>query len=98
MIVTKPYMERRALATFEAQWPDQHASMMVVSQGGSLGQYCNKEQPFDVVVNIMVGDMQRIIEYPKHGLQSFQMVPETVLRSYENLIKSGYTEHLLKYN
>ena len=83
LLVTKPYMERRALATFEAQWPDKLLDIRVCSQGGSLGQYCNDEQPLELVINIMAGDLQRIIEYPKRGLQSRQRVPVDVRNTYK---------------
>lgn len=95
LIITKPYMERRALATFEAQWPDAHAKIRVSSMGGSLVDYCNSEQPFDLVVNIMVGDMQRILEYPRRGLQTLQDVPNNVMEAYQSLIGLGFTRHLI---
>lgn len=95
LIITKPYMERRALATFEAQWPDSRTKIYVSSAGGSLADYCNFEQPFDLVVNIMVGDMQRILEYPKRDLQTRQDVPNDVMRAYNSLIGLGFTQHLI---
>lgn len=88
-------MERRALATFEAQWPDTRSKIRVSSMGGSLGDYCNSEQPFDLVVNIMVGDMQRILEYPKRHLQTPQDVPSGVMSAYLRLVELGFTRHLI---
>ncbi len=95
LLVTKPYMERRAYATFAAQWPGKQAEIRVSSVGGSLLDYCNDEQPIDLVINIMVGDLQRILEYPKSGLQSQQHVPHKVLEAYESLKSAGFTKHLI---
>lgn len=95
LLVTKPYMERRALATFEAQWPNKSAAIRVSSQSGSINEYCNDDQKYDVVVNIMVGDFQRIVEYPKLGLQIEQPLAEQQLQAFEVLVAAGFTKHLL---
>ena len=39
VLVTKPYMERRAKATFEVQWPDNAARFYVTSQQLSFADY-----------------------------------------------------------
>jgi uncharacterized SAM-binding protein YcdF (DUF218 family) len=95
LVVTKPYMERRALATFEAQWPER-ATIRVCSQPMSFVEYCSTEQPFEVVVNIMVGDLQRIIVYPSLGFQSEQAVPKQVRDAMAVLVGAGFTKHLTK--
>ena len=95
LLVTKPYMERRALATFQAQWPDRSAMLSVTSQGGSIEQYCNEHELYDNVVNTMVGDFQRIVEYPKLGYQTEQPVSHNVQQAFELLISAGFTKHLL---
>jgi len=67
-------MERRALATFQAQWPDKETAFRVTSPGGSIEAYCNESQTYEEVVNIMIGDFQRIINYPAIGYQTEQLV------------------------
>ncbi len=44
----------------------------------------------------MVGDMQRIIEYPKLGFQIPQNIPEKVLEAYNTLVELGYIGKLIK--
>ncbi len=83
LLVTKPYMERRALATFAAQWPGENVEIRVSSAGGTLREYCNDEQLIEIVIHLMVGDLQRILHYPELGLQSAQNVPDDVLEAYE---------------
>jgi len=44
MIVTKPYMERRALGAFEAQWPGKAGTRFFVHSSGQLvWEYCMPE-------------------------------------------------------
>lgn len=96
LILTKPYMERRALATFEAQWPDKTTELLVSSpRFPALGGYIDQQQSIDTVLNIIIGDMQRIIEYSKLGYQSRQDVPPNIVAAFELLIKAGYTKHLI---
>lgn len=97
LIITKPYMERRALATFQAQWPDTGCNMRVSSVGGTIAEYCaDKTQDYETVVNIMVGDFQRIIEYPKRGFLMEQPIPQNAHDAYQILVDAGYDQHLLK--
>lgn len=97
LLVTKPYMERRALATFEAQWPDKDADLRVCSQNMTLEEYCNDEQPLELVVNIMVGDFQRIMEYPRRGFQTPQPMSGGAVAAYKHLCAAGFRQHLIKY-
>ncbi|MGB3023306.1 MAG: YdcF family protein [Candidatus Saccharimonadales bacterium] len=95
LLVTKPYMERRALATFQAQWPDHDATIMVTSPPIAYDDYFTTEQPREKVIHIMVGDMQRIMSYPALGYQSAQSVPAAVRAAYDRLIAAGYTKQLM---
>ena len=94
LLVTKPYMERRAQATFEAQWPDRSVTISVTSPKFSFTEYIDHDQPMETVLNIMVGDLQRIIDYPQRGYQSKQVVPQRVMSAMQVLIQAGYTQHL----
>ena len=97
VIVTKPYMERRARATFDAQWPDAECSFLVTSPTyKNLIAYCTDELTVDETINIMVGDLQRIIEYPRFGYQSPQIVSEPVTKAFMHLKRVGFTKHLIK--
>jgi len=91
--VQKPYMERRTFATIRAQWPD--INVQVTSPRLDFYNYCTNEIPEQTVISIMVGDLQRIIEYPKKGFMIHQEVPSSVTDAMELLIKAGYNSHLL---
>jgi hypothetical protein len=47
------------------------------------------------VINIMVGDLQRIKEYPAKGFQIYQEIPHDVWAAYEELIEAGYSKRLV---
>ncbi len=96
LLVQKPYMERRTFATFKAQWPDKTTEIVVTSPPIKYDDYFDTVNPKEMVLNIMVGDLQRIKEYPKLGFQIPQDIPEDVWQAYEQLVAAGFTEHLMK--
>lgn len=98
LLVQKPYMERRAYATFRKVWPEK--SLVVTSPRVSLdeylSEYTNHALSVDDVISIMVGDLQRIRAYPECGFQIEQEIPADVWHAYEELVKAGYDRHLLR--
>ena len=97
ILVQKPYMERRTHATFQKVWPGKTA--VVTSPQASfdeyLERYSNGSLSADDVVSIMVGDLQRIREYPRMGFQIEQEIPADVWAAYEALVAAGYDRHLI---
>ena len=88
-------MERRTYATFKKQWPE--ADCLVTSPQLSYEEFGNGDQIFiERAVNIMVGDLQRIKEYPKLGFQIPQDIPLEVWDAWEELVRMGYTKFYLK--
>ena len=94
IVVQKPYMERRSLATFKKHWPEKE--LMVTSPQISFEDYSNEEIPMERVINIMVGDLQRILLYPEKGFQIYQEIPADVWQANEELIALGFDQHLVK--
>lgn len=94
IVVQKPYMERRSFATFKKHWPEKE--LLVTSPQLRLQDYPNAEISMDRVLNIMVGDLQRIRYYPARGFQIPQDIPDAVWAAYEALVAAGYTQHLIK--
>jgi len=94
ILVQKPYMERRTYATFQKIWPEKE--FIVTSPKISYEDYPNDIISRDQVINIMVGDLQRIKIYPDQGFQSYQEIPAPVGEAYEKLVALGYTRHLIK--
>ena len=94
IVVQKPYMERRSYATFKKHWPDK--KLVVTSPLVSFSEYATGEITLDKVINIMVGDLQRIKEYPGKGFQVHQHIPADVWQAYERLVALGFDKHLIK--
>ena len=92
--VQKPYMERRTFATIKVHWPNK--ILIVTSPQLDFDDYPNDEISKDDVINIMIGDLQRIKIYPEKGFQIFQEIPDDVWEAYEELVRLGYTKHLLR--
>ena len=93
ILVQKPYMERRALATFEQGWPGVLATP--TSPPFELETYPTPEIPLQQVIEIMVGDFQRILFYPLYGYQTLQAVPQPTLQAYRLLVAAGFGGHLI---
>jgi len=94
IVVQKPYMERRSYATFKQYWPGK--KLIVTSPQISFEAYPMEEIPLEKVINIMVGDLQRIKLYPEKGYQVFQEIPADVWLAYEQLVADGFDRHLMK--
>lgn len=89
----KPYMERRSYATIRLYWPEK--TVIISSPPISFQNYPNKDISMEQLINIMVGDLQRIIEYPARGYQIPQPVPPAVMEAYTRLKELGFTRHLI---
>jgi uncharacterized SAM-binding protein YcdF (DUF218 family) len=93
IVVQKPYMERRAFATFKKHWPNK--VITVTSPQISFEDYPTSEIPLEKVINIMVGDLQRIKLYPDKGFQVHQDIPAEVWEAFEKLVALGFDKHLM---
>lgn len=98
ILVQKPYMERRTYATFMKQWPGDAVEICVTSPQISFADYPNHEISLEQVINIMLGDLQRIRLYPPKGFQIYQEIPAEVWDAYEKLTQQGFTSHLMPEN
>jgi uncharacterized SAM-binding protein YcdF (DUF218 family) len=94
LLVQKPYMERRSYATFEKFWPGKN--MRVTSPQLNLENYTTPGLPMEKVINIMVGDLQRIRLYPGKGFQVPQHIPADVWQAYEKLVSLGFDKQLIR--
>ena len=97
IVVQKPYMERRAFATFRKLWPEKNliVTSPQVSFDEYVAHYTNRALSAADVVAIMVGDLQRIKIYPACGWQIAQEIPDHVLTAFEELVRAGYDKYLI---
>jgi uncharacterized SAM-binding protein YcdF (DUF218 family) len=92
--VQKPYMERRTLATFARRWPE--LEVVVTSPQIGFDAYPTGEIRKDDVIDIMVGDLQRLLVYARKGWSAPQDVPAEVMKAYEQLVAAGYTRRMIR--
>lgn len=93
LLISKPYMERRSFATARKLWPE--IEIVCASEPLALDDYVKAIGDDKLVIDMLVGDLQRVIEYPKLGFAIPQEIPEVVHAAYEALIRAGFDSRLL---
>ncbi|MFJ5984787.1 YdcF family protein [Lentzea sp. NPDC092896] len=93
LLISKPYMERRAFATCRKVWPE--VEVVCASEPLKFGDYVRSIGDEKLVVDMLVGDLQRVVEYPKLGFAVEQDVPADVLAAYERLVRAGFDSRLI---
>jgi uncharacterized SAM-binding protein YcdF (DUF218 family) len=93
LLVSKPYMERRSYATARKLWPD--VDIICASEPLEFDDYLKSIGDDKLVLDMLVGDLQRVIEYPALGFAVEQEVPKDVHAAYESLIRDGFTSRLI---
>jgi uncharacterized SAM-binding protein YcdF (DUF218 family) len=93
LLISKPYMERRAYATCRKAWPE--VEVVCASEPLKLDDYARSIGDEKLVIDMLVGDLQRVVEYPKQGFAVEQDVPAEVLAAYDRLIDAGFDSRLL---
>ncbi|MFE3192453.1 YdcF family protein [Nocardia sp. NPDC059240] len=93
MLISRPYQQRRSFAICRKRWPE--VDVVCGSLPLALDEYVADIGDIDRVMNMLVGDTQRIWVYPTRGWAIEQDVPEMVRDSYERLVAAGFTRRLL---
>jgi uncharacterized SAM-binding protein YcdF (DUF218 family) len=93
LVVSRPYQERRAYATCRKLWPE--VGIVCTSQSTRLDNYAAGIGDIPRMINVMVGDTQRIRLHAEHGYAIPQDIPDEVQAAYERLVTAGYTRHLI---
>ncbi|CAN5677921.1 YdcF family protein [soil metagenome] len=94
IVVTKPYAEKRAYATIKKLFPD--LKVLLTSPQISYEEYPHGEITIDIMLNVMIGDTQRIKLYTDKGFTIQQDMPSEVESAMNALIELGYDEQLTK--
>ncbi|WNV92098.1 YdcF family protein [Umezawaea sp. Da 62-37] len=93
MLISMRYMERRAFATCSKQWPE--IPIVCASAPLTYVEYVKTIGNEKLVIDELVGDLQRIMEYPKLGFATEQEIPAKVGDSYCRLLQDGFDNRLL---
>ncbi|MCE9842032.1 YdcF family protein [Vibrio alginolyticus] len=87
ILVQKPFMERRAIATFEKQWQSPYSQIQVSSTAHPFFEYINEDMPLMMVLEALMEDFSRVKSYPEKGFQTEQNIPPQVESSYQVLLE-----------
>ncbi|MEV4248743.1 YdcF family protein [Streptosporangium canum] len=93
VLISRPYQQRRAYATCKKLWPE--IEVTCASFPLSLDNYVESIGDVDRVINMLVGDTQRITEYAKKGFAIEQPYPNEVRAAFKRLVDAGYTSRLI---
>jgi uncharacterized SAM-binding protein YcdF (DUF218 family) len=93
LLISMPYMQRRAYATCRKLWPE--AEPICVSQPLPYVEYVKTHDDEKQLIDMLMGDMERVMEYPKRGFAIEQHVPEEVRDAFKRLRARGYDTWLL---
>ncbi|MFC3448108.1 YdcF family protein [Amycolatopsis speibonae] len=94
VLVSRPYQQRRAYATCKKLWPE--VEVRCASRPLPLDDYIESIGDVDRVINMLVGDTQRITVYAERGFATQQEVPSNVVEAYDRLVRAGFRERLLR--
>jgi DUF218 domain len=93
ILAVKPFMQRRVWATLAVEWPEIPATL--AAQKMTLDEYFTGDLPPAKIINIMMGDLQRIWVYARRGWSAPQPLPVEVREAYQALMALGFTKHLI---
>ena len=95
--VHKPFMERRLKAAMGVYWPEINA--VYTSPQLGLEEYIQRTMAQGMtkkgVIDVLVGDFQRMDVYAKKGFQLPQEIPAACWQAFDNLVELGYTGELV---
>ena len=93
LLISRPYQQRRSWASCCKRWPG--VDVLCSSAPLPLDDYIQTIGDADRVINMLVGDTQRLWVYPAKGWAAEVPVPQEVRQAYARLVDSGYTSRLL---
>ncbi|WP_405656767.1 YdcF family protein [Streptomyces sp. NBC_01386] len=93
LLVSKPYEERRSFAMMRKLWPT--VDIVSASTSMELQEYADSIGDAPMVIDMIVGALQRVLVFPGRDLAIPQDVPQDVVEAYERLVRRGFTSRLM---
>jgi uncharacterized SAM-binding protein YcdF (DUF218 family) len=93
VLAVKPFMQRRTWASMAVEWPEMPATL--ASPRMTLDEYFTQELNPPKIINIMMGDLQRVWVYGNRGWAAPQRIPAEVRQAFDRLVELGFTHHLI---
>ena len=93
LLISRPYQQRRTFATCKKLWPE--VDVLCASRPLPLDEYIAGIGDTKFVIEMLVGDTQRIIEYAKRGFAIEQEMPAEVRAAYQRLVDADFSSRLI---
>ena len=95
--VHKPFMERRLKAAMGVYWPEANAiyTSPLLGPEEYISRTMAQGMTEKAVIDVLVGDFQRLDVYAKKGYQLPQEIPGECWAAFEKLVELGYTGELV---
>jgi uncharacterized SAM-binding protein YcdF (DUF218 family) len=93
LILSRPYQQRRAYTTAKKLWPEVDFLCSAIQQ--PLTDYVESIGDPKRVIDMLVGDTQRLTVYADAGYAIPQEIPADVDAAYDRLITAGYDSRLI---
>jgi uncharacterized SAM-binding protein YcdF (DUF218 family) len=93
ILMSRPYQQRRAFATCRKVWPE--VDVFCASNPLALDDYVTSIGDVRRVIDMLVGDTQRIDVYAERGFAIAQEMPAEVRSAFRRLVDAGYTSRLV---
>src|SRR2546425_357474 len=72
-----------------------HQDDLLATPTMTLDEYFTAELSPEQIINILMGDLQRIWVYARRGWSAPQRIPAEVREAYGELVALGFTKHLI---
>jgi uncharacterized SAM-binding protein YcdF (DUF218 family) len=96
ILVQKPYKLRATYNSILKQYPNiQNDNLIPTTPQVFMDIYLESHDE-DKTINSMVGELYKVIEYPKSSLMVDQIIPEDVMTAYNYLLSKGYNKDVPK--
>ena len=93
VLMSRPYQQRRAYATCKKVWPE--VEVLCASLPLPLDEYVTSIGDARKVIDMLVGDTQRIEAYAEAGFAIPQEIPHGIKAAFRRLVAAGYTSRLI---
>lgn len=95
-LISRPYQQRRAYATARKIWPE--LEVICSARVQELTDYIAGIGSPRRVLDMLVGDTQRLWVYADRGFAAPQQIDDDTYAAYERLVAAGYSGRLLESN
>lgn len=92
-MISRPYQQRRAYATAQKLWPE--LDVVCSARTQELGAYIASIGSEKRVLDMLVGDTQRLWVYAAKGFAAPQEIDDRTMAAYQRLVAAGYTSRLV---